>query len=193
MPKFSFSVSLQLSPQLWNIRASRWGHRCCSIHPQNPGEVLSTLLFWISLFFNQPGTRGKYTLIIDPGPGLAVCKVCSLSYPFCSFERKTVFLSNYISFPLHLITKCDLSWRWWASGRTWRARDFQPASLTSELSAFLSHGSPLHGHRSHPSFAGPSWSRSGTRCGSRPGPRPTSPWTPLPILAQSSFKNVIDS
>ena len=26
-------------------------------------------------FFNQPGTRGKYTLTVDPGPSLAICKV----------------------------------------------------------------------------------------------------------------------
>ena len=32
----------------------------------------------ITLLFNQPGTRGKYTLIINPGPGLAICKV---AYP----------------------------------------------------------------------------------------------------------------
>ena len=31
-----------------------------------------------TLLFNQPGTRGKYTLIVNPGPGLAICKV---AYP----------------------------------------------------------------------------------------------------------------
>ena len=81
--RFHFNFSIQL----WNIWAPGRRHCHRSIHPQNTGRKQSFAK--VVKFFNQPGTRGKYTFTINPGPGLAICKVADHHWFFIQLKRSS--------------------------------------------------------------------------------------------------------
>merc|ERR1719264_73040 len=58
----AWSTSLETAPYL--------AHSCET--SELPGGGTVTVRYILK---TQPGTRGKYTLIINPGPGLAICKL----------------------------------------------------------------------------------------------------------------------
>ena len=102
---------LNFSIQLWNIWAARWRHSHRSIHPQNAGLEQSRTCpnlsdQSITLIFNQPSTRGKYTFTINPGPGLAICKVAD---PQCViFILNTLSLSDILVLPASYFCRTNL-------------------------------------------------------------------------------------